>query len=233
MFSNKLMYTNLQERKPMTTREEWLTKAKDLIIEQIFKPHDLHFSPILRVSVGPCPGKAVGFCCDPDFADDGAINMFVTPEHGNNEAMDVLSTLTHEIVHAQNYSEGHKSGHGHQFTKIMKLVGLEGKPKSCGAHEGTELFATLTGILMSLGEYPHAPIRKKETKKRLSENLTWISSTDPEYSVKCKFSLSQDKGVPRDYNGEPMVPKDPDKFAELEDRTVEDIEEEEAAAQPE
>ncbi len=213
----------------MTTREQWLTQAKDLIIEQVFTPHELRFSPIVRVSVGICPGKAVGICCDPNNADDAGINIFITPEHGNDQAMEVLSTLTHELVHALNFSDGHeKSGHGHQFTKVMKLVGLEGKPKSCGAHEGTELYATLTGILMTLGEYPHAPLRKKETKKRLSENLSWVSSTDPEYVVKCKYSISQEKGVPRDYNGEPMVPKDPEKFAELEDRTIEEIEDAEA-----
>lgn len=213
----------------MTTREEWLTKAKDLIIEQVFKPHELHFAPIVRVSVGLCPGKSIGFCCDPNFADDGAINIFITPEHGNNESMEILSTLTHELCHATNYSEGHeKAGHGFQFTKVTKLVGLEGKPKSCGAREGTELYATLTGILMSLGDYPHAPLRKKEKKTRQSEMITYVSETDEEYTVKLKFSQVYEKGAPRDFNDQPMKPKDEDKWNELEAWYLSDKSEEEA-----
>ncbi len=218
----------------MTTREEWLTKAKDLIIEQVFKPYEVHFAPIIRVSVGLCPGKSIGVCCSPKTADDGAINIFITPEHGNNDAMEILSTLTHELCHAENFSNGHeKAGHGHQFKKVAYQVGLEGKPKSCGAREGTELYATLNGILMSLGDYPHAPLRKKEKKTRQSEMLTLVSSTDEEFTVKVKFSQIYEKGMPKDYNGEPLVAKDKDKYSELEEAYLAQPDEEQEAADAE
>jgi len=207
---------NLQKNN-MITREEWLNKARDLIIEQVFKPYEVHFAPIIRVSVGLCPGKSIGVCCDPNFADDGAINIFITPEHGDKEAMEILSTLTHELVHAANYSDGHdQAGHGHQFKKIAYEVGLEGRPKSCGAKEGSELYTTLSGIYMTLGEYPHAPLHKKEKKTRQSEMITYVSETDEEYTVKLKFSQVYEKGAPRDFNDQPMKPKDQDKWAELE-----------------
>lgn len=218
----------------MTLREEWLTKAKDLIVEQVFTPHELRFPPLVKVSVGMCPGKSIGFCCNPRFSEDGSTNIFITPEHGNAHTMDILSTLTHELCHAWCYGEGYEdAGHGHPFTDVIRQVGLEGPPKKCGAREGTELYATLQGIQASLGDYPHAPQRKKEAKKRLSEILTWVSTTDPEYTVKAKYSMTEEKGTPRDHNGEPMEVKDKEKLAELQDRSAEDIEEQEAAALPE
>lgn len=213
----------------MTLREEWLSKARDLIIEQVFTPHKLRFPPLVRVSVGICPGKAIGMCCNPEFSDEAAINIFITPEHGNDHIMEILGTLTHELVHANLFGEGYPDhGHGPQFVQVMKTVGLEGKPKSCTAVDGTELYATLQGIQATLGEYPHAPLRKKETKKRQSEILTWESSTDPEYTIKAKYSMTEEKGAPRDFNGEPMIVKDKDKLAILQDRTEEEIEEREA-----
>lgn len=218
----------------MTLREEWLTKAKDLIVEQVFTPHELRFPPLVKVSVAILTGKYLGVCCNPEFSDEGAINIFISAGLGNDDVMDILGTLTHELVHANLFGEGYPDhAHGAQFVEVSSTVGLEGRPKSRTAVEGTELYATLQGIATTLGVYPHMPIHKKPSKTRQSENLSWISSTDPEYEVKCKFSISQEKGVPRDYNGEPMVPKDAEKFAALEDRTVEEIEEAEAAALPE
>jgi len=190
----------------------------------------LRLAPIVRVSVGLCPGKAIGVCCSPETADDGAINIFITPEHGNNEAMEILGTLTHELVHAYLFSEGYMDvTHGHPFPATAKKVGLEGKPRSCGAKEVTELYATMNGIMQSLGEYPHAPLRKKEKKTRQSENITYVSETDPEFEVKVKFTQVYEKGAPRDFNDHPMKPKDQDKWAELETWYLSDKSEEEAA----
>jgi hypothetical protein len=218
----------------MTLREEWLTRAMARIIEDVFTPNELRMPPIIKVSVGLCGGKAFGLCSRPQFADDAAIHIFITPEYGSDNVMEILGTLVHELSHAHVFGEGYEDcKHGSPYSSIIRTIGLSGKPANATAEPGTELWSTLEGIAQELGEYPHKPLRKKEPKTRKSEVLTWKSSTDEEYTVKCKYSLSQEKGVPRDYNGEPMVPKDPDKFAELEDRTVEDIEEEEAAAQPE
>lgn len=216
----------------MTLREEWLSKARDLIIEQVFSPHELRFAPIVRISTGICPGKSVGVCCNPEFADDGAINIFITPEYGSEQTMEVLGTLTHELTHAHLFSEGYLDhGHGAQFKGVCKLVGLEGRPKSATAHEGTELWATLQGVAASLGEYPMGPLRKKPKKTRQSEMITYVSPTDLEYTVKLKFSQAYEKKPPRDYNDQPMVPADNDKFLELEQAYLEGVDPEQEAAE--
>ncbi len=222
----------------MTLREEWLTRAMTRIIEDVFTPHELRMPVILKVSCSPLPCKPTqpgeaplgtyGVCYYPDASDEGAVHIFINAILGKDDVMLILSTLTHELVHASCHSEGFSCKHGHPFNKIIRTVGLEGKPARAQADPGTELWATLEGIAMELGPYPHAPLRPKAKKQRLSENLTWVSPTDDTYTVKCKYSLSQEKGVPRDYNGEPMVPKDMDKFNELEDRTIEEIEDAEA-----
>jgi hypothetical protein len=222
------------------TREEWLTKAMNRIIEDVFTPNELRIPPGTKISVAPLPCKPTlpgekalgtyGVCWYPDRSDAGETQIFINAILGNDDVMDILGTVVHELVHAHVMGEGHEScKHGFPFSKIIRTVGLGGKPKSTTVDEGTELHATLSGIAVELGSYPHAPLRPKAKKVRQSEILTWVSETDPEYTVKAKFSLTQEKGVPRDYNSQPMVPKDPDKFAELEDRTVEEIEEEEAA----
>jgi hypothetical protein len=199
-------------------REAWLDRAMRLIMEQVFAPHELRFAPLVKISVGMCPGKAIGVCYSPEGSDDGAIHIFVTPELGNDDVMKILGVVTHELVHAHLYSEGYFDvRHSHPFPQVSKQVGLEGKPKCATAVEGTELWATLEGMAVTLGDYPHAPLRKtKEPKKKLCETITWISETDPDYEVKAKLSMIQEKGAPKDFDGKPMVAKDPEKLAEVE-----------------
>jgi hypothetical protein len=226
-----------------TTREEWLTAAMNRIIELCFKPHELRFPPLVKIGCAPLPCKidpdqpregqkplgTYGVFVLPDQALDGTAHIFINTSLGKSDVIEILATIVHELVHVHVWGEGYESvKHGHPFNKIIRDVGLSGKPKSTFAEPGTELYATLQGLVMELGEYPHAPIYPKMKKKRVSEVLTWISPTDEEYSVKCKYSLTEEKGVPRDYNGEPMIAKDPDKHAELQDRTEEEIEEQES-----
>lgn len=207
-----------------TLREEWLTKAKDLIVDQVFTPHELRFPPLVKVSVAILTGKYLGVCCNPEFSDEGAINIFISAGLGNDDVMDILGTLTHELCRANLYGEGYPDhSHGPQFVEVSNTVGLEGRPKSRTAIEGTELYATLQGIAATLGVYPHMPIRKKPTKTRQSETLTWVSETDPEYTIKAKYSMTEEKGAPRDFNSQPMVVKDLDKLAILQEMTAEEI----------
>lgn len=201
----------------MSLREEWLTKAMDRIVEDVFQPNDLRFPPLKKISCGLCPGKAIGICVYPQQADDNCVHIFISPELGHDDVMTILGTIVHELTHCHVMGEGHECKHGFPFSKIIRTVGLEGPPKATFVAEGTELYATLSGIAAELGPYPHAPLRKKPVKTRKSEILTWISTTDEEFEVKCKFSTAYEKGTPRDFNGEPMKPKDPAKFDELEE----------------
>lgn len=200
----------------MSLREEWLSKAVQLIDEQVFKPNELRLPTILRISCGPCTGKSVGTCYSPEAADDGACNIFITPLHGNDDVMEILGTITHEMCHANCFADGYmEAGHGHPFNSIIRTVGLEGSPKTCGAREGTELYATLQGIAASLGTYPHAPIRNnKEKKTRKVSAIKFVSPTNIDYVVKIKKELVEEHGAPKDYNGEPMIPEKPEEMAD-------------------
>lgn len=215
-------------------REEWLTKATNLIIKQVFEPNELRTPVILRVACGPLPSKWLGACANPEYADDNACHIWISPELGTGQEMDILGTLVHELCHSHCFAEGfldHK--HGHPFSSVIRTVGLEGKPASATAHEGTELWATLQGIATGLGPYPHMPLRKKPKKTRVSEMLTLVSSTDEEFTVKVKFSQIYEKGFPRDFNDQPMVVKDADKFAELEANYLSQPDEQQEAADAE
>ena len=213
-----------------TDREEWLTKATDLIIEQVFAPHELRQPPILRVACGILPGRWAGACSNPEYADDSAVHIWISPKLGTGDEMEILGTLVHELVHSHCFAEGYtEHKHGAPFSSVIRTVGLEGKPAQATAHEGTELYATLQGIAASLGEYPHRPLRGKPKKTRQSEILAYVSSTDPDFEVKVKFSLAYEKGAPKDFNGEPMKPKDEEKWAELEEAYLNKDEEQEAA----
>lgn len=212
------------------TRDQWLTQAMNKIVEKVFKPVELSIPPLTKIACGICPGKAIGICANPEFADDGATHIWITPEHGADDVMTILGTIVHELVHANCFADGYmEHGHGHPFNKRIRDVGLAGKPKSTIVEEGSELWATLEGIAVDLGPYDHKPLRKKEKKTRQSEIVTWISESDPEFEVKCKYSVSVEKGTPRDPEGNPMVPKDQAKFDEIAARHEEVLTEEEEA----
>lgn len=217
------------------SREAWLEKAMALTIEKVFKPHeDLIMPPILRIACGICPGsKTLGICTSPEFADDAAVHIWITPKLGNSpeDTIVILATIVHELVHASVHARGyHDVKHGHPFSKDIRTVGLEGKPKSTFAAEGSELYTTLQGIALELGTYPHMPLRGKEPKKRLSKVLTWVSETDPDYTIKINYDLTEAHGAPRDYNNQSMALKDKDKLALIEEslKDLEKIAEEEA-----
>jgi hypothetical protein len=208
-------------------REQWLTSAVNQIIELVFKPHDLRQPPILRVACGILPSKWAGACSNPEYADDAAVHIWISPKLGTGDEMEILGTLVHELVHAHCFAEGYtEHKHGAPFSSVIRTVGLEGKPAQATAYEGTELWSTLQGVAASLGEYPHRPLRGKPKKTRQTETLAYVSETDPEFEVKVKFSVAYEKGVPKDFNGQPMVPKDKDKWTELEEAYLNKVEEE-------
>lgn len=212
-------------------REEWLTKAMNLIIKQVFEPNNLRTPIVLRIACGLLPSKWLAACSNPENADDSACHIWVSPEMGTGDEMKILGSITHELVHSHCFAEGyldHK--HGNPFSSVIRTVGLEGKPSQATAHEGTELWATLEGIAAGLGEYPHRSLHKKPKKTRQSEMIAYVSETDEEYTVKLKFSQVYEKGAPRDFNDQPMRPKDQEKFAELEAWYLSDKSEEEAEA---
>lgn len=148
-------------------RESYLMAAVEAL-RPTFKKANVEIPP-LRVSTGwPSRGgvkaknRAVGECWSAESAKDTKPQIFISPWLDVATGFDgVLSTLAHELVHAV---AGNKAGHGPEFKKIAKAIGLEGKATSCGA--GPTLLVELEAISAKLGEYPHAKLDKLAAPKK-------------------------------------------------------------------
>ena len=87
-------------------------------------------------------------------SDDEIAQIFVSP--AVSETLNVLATLTHELVHAvDDCASGHKAG----FIKIASQIGFEPKYTSSENRSDT-LTETLQEIAEQLGDFPHAAIRR-------------------------------------------------------------------------
>lgn len=190
------------------TREEWLNAVVKLLAEKLFAPLELRLPEKLRASCGICGGKFVGLCVKPDCADDGACHMFVDPLL--NDPVEVIGTLAHEMVHAHCYAEGHDCKHKGLFLKVFRDIGFECKATAQFVTPNTELHATCSGIAIAVGPYPHAPVRRKQKPKKAHAWVSYISTSNEEYVVRANKNTVADLGPPRDYNGEPMVAKNPE-----------------------
>lgn len=137
------------------TREEWLDKA----VEEL-RPlyHPDYEVPEVKISIGfPPKGglsrrRVLGVCWKAEVATDKVVQIYINPtivEVGGPQG--VLSVVAHELVHACGIS-----GHGKEFAKCGKLIGLEGKMSSSVA--GPLLLSHIQAIEYKLGKFPHAPL---------------------------------------------------------------------------
>ena len=146
-------------------REQWLMAAVDHIIP-IFEEKG-YSVPVVRVSVGfpstGAKGRHLGQCWSTRSAIDGVNQIFIAPHL--ETPFDFLDTLVHELVHAV---DDCKSGHGENFKKIAKDVGLLGPMRSASA--GALLKYQLNEIAEKLGSFPHGrlslPIRNMQKKAK-------------------------------------------------------------------
>ena len=151
-------------------REAWLNAA----VEKLWPLFDeVAPGPRPRVLVstgwpskkGTASGRrSIGQCWSRKASVDGETNhIFISPMLGSE--VDALETLIHELIHAQDDCEHQHKG---PFVRLMRGVGLEGKPTATVA--GEQLRAKLGEIAEELGEYPHkaltpnAEIKKQSTR---------------------------------------------------------------------
>jgi hypothetical protein len=148
------------------TREQWLMSAVDHLVP-LFERSG-YSVPIVKVSVGfpstGANGRHLGQCWSTKSAVDGINQIFIAPHL--QTPFDFLDTLVHELVHAVDDCQ---SGHGENFKKIAKDVGLKGPMRSAGA--GDWLKQDLLRIAEKLGTFPHGrlslPVRTmQQTPKR-------------------------------------------------------------------
>ena len=131
-------------------RESWLMEAVEQI-KPIFERMGYEV-PLVKVSVGfpstGSKGRHLGQCWSTRSSDDGINQIFIAPHLPTT--IEVLDTLVHELVHAV---DDCKSGHGENFKRIAKDIGLKGPMRSAGADE--LLMKDLIEISKQLGSFPH------------------------------------------------------------------------------
>ena len=133
-------------------REQWLQDAVRHL-SAIFKERGYDL-PEVRVSCGfahSTSRRVIGQCWSTKSSEAGINEIFISPKLA--DPVEVLDTLTHELVHAVDNCE-HR--HGKEFKAIAKDIGLEGKMREASA--GKALKVRLTEIAMKIGTYPHAKL---------------------------------------------------------------------------
>ena len=181
--------------KKHATREQWLSAAVVKLREGIFAPD--HTVPEVRVSVGWPGGRGpkqnrIGECWQPDSSADGIGQIFISPVL--SDPVEVLATLTHELVHAINHKDG-DNGHRAPFKRIAESVGLEGKMTA--THAGPELVPELEEIGNMLGKYPHAAI-SPESKPKVQRTylLKYVCGQEPDYFLRITQTKIDEYGAP-------------------------------------
>lgn len=149
-------------------REPWLADAVERL-RPVFDAAGLNVPELVRVTCGwptrgALKGTIVGQCLSGKDTTDGVAQISVTPLQV--VPIDVLDTLTHEVVH----SILPEAKHGKAFAKASAQVGLVGPAKSNTA--GPELRAKLEAIAEQLGPYPHAaPVPTEKLKGQTTRML--------------------------------------------------------------
>lgn len=139
--------------KSFATREAWLQAFVDAS-RPMFRECGAELPERIRVSVGfPSKGarsKVIGECWNAANSDDGVSEVFIVPGLQADPSR-VADVLTHELIHA---ALGIEEGHGPNFRRVMKRLGLEGKATATVAGDGWRSWAL--PIVESLGVFPGA-----------------------------------------------------------------------------
>lgn len=138
------------------TREEWL-QAFTAAARPVFKSHGYKIPDNVRLSVGftskGARSKRIGECWASTYSEDGAWEIFITPNLG--DAARIADVLTHELVHVV---VGIEVGHKKPFRKCATAVGLTGKMTATVA--GTVWWEWAQDVLDDLGPLPHATLKR-------------------------------------------------------------------------
>lgn len=136
------------------TREQWFGHAVELL-RPLLADQGAEI-PKVRVSTGWPKGSrggksvhAIGQCWCKSASADGTHEVFISPEL--DDPARVLDVLAHELVHA---AVGIQAGHGPDFAKVAKGIGLEGRMTATVAGPDFEKFGRKA--CRTLGKFPHA-----------------------------------------------------------------------------
>tara|TARA_R110000851_G_scaffold129651_1_gene262730 strand:- start:13521 stop:14138 length:618 start_codon:yes stop_codon:yes gene_type:complete len=160
----------------INNRETWLNTAAAILLDELFSKLDMPV-PNMRYSLTTPKvsntGQVLGSCWNRAASSDGANEIFVTANLGEQDSVKILSTLVHEIVHA---FDDNQNGHKAPFIKLCKLVGLKGGPAGKVQESFTATVATdelaehLQEIVDTIGVIPHAAMNIEASGKKKQKN---------------------------------------------------------------
>lgn len=115
----------------------------------------------LRIAIGFTSSgrrsKRIGECWDNRCSEDGYFEIFIRPDLGESKEllpMQVAAILGHELVHA---AVGIAAGHGREFRRVAKGIGLAGSMAATTAGPAFEM--AMQPILLAAGPLPHGRLR--------------------------------------------------------------------------
>lgn len=175
-------------------REDWLQRAIKEIAKR-WATMGVKVPADVAVSCG-WPGggsarKRIGECWSRAASEQKVNQVFISPLLG--DPIKALDVLGHELIHAADDCE---SGHGHEFTRLSKLVGYTGGKHSCATPGEV---AWLKELSKRLGTYPHKAVKLKEKKQRPNAGLQKYSCTldGHEDVLYTTASTADENGPPR------------------------------------
>jgi len=161
----------------MTTQQTWLREAYSVLRAELIM--DAPDVDKVVLSYGfPSRGartKTAGEChysYNPNVAAQGGVQgysnaIFIHPREWVGP-VEVLTILVHEMAHAARPGCGHKG----EFVKLIRKIGLEGKPTATVA--GSVLAEYLTTLTGRLDKFPAAPIWPHAVKRVGSRLRLWV-----------------------------------------------------------
>ena len=142
-------------------RETYLNKGVKALAS-LFQKQGYELPPVNVSCSWPGGGSArtrIGECWARSASKAGVNEIFISPTI--DDPIKALDVLAHELIHA---IDDCQHGHRKEFTKIMRAIGLEGKPTATVA--GERLHGELEKITAKLGDYPHQALNRPGPKQK-------------------------------------------------------------------
>lgn len=210
-------------------REQWLRTAAERLDLAVLAPQGARLPEHWAISVRFPRGsrKAIGQAWPAGTAADGKTHhILISPILGNEDIVNLLQVVLHECIHV---AVGNKHGHGGEFKRVARAVGLEGKLTATTVSEGSVLYKQLEALAKELGPYEHvtlvprARMRGGETprvpdggdegggEEAPKKQRGWVryqSTREPKYTVVVSPKSVEEWGAPRDPWGIEMEVKE-------------------------
>lgn len=165
-------------------REQWLAEAVLALIPYVEEKTGLQMPEKWAIAIMPPTKNTLGVCYCSEVCTVGSRQMFIDARFGDDDAVDMLGTVLHEMCHA---ILDHSVQHRKPWRSAARLVGLEVDRNYTSVLSDTELSEMLKGLHARLGPYPHKAMRFNAKETRRKAKRYFQSPEIPAY----KFAVSE------------------------------------------